>query len=235
MGAGYMNLEGLEGLGADAVRSLVRQENANRMQASISGGANGDDAGAADGGKKGGTVVILVVAILVIFGLVGGLFFFVTKRNAQNQPVRGAAAHYANPVAQSGMPMGNMSQMPVGAPSAGVPSWADPAVPFLSRAEAEAQLQQAGFTNGSFVIRQSTSNAKGYVVTSCNNSKIQHIQLKRQSDGNLYYGPKLCGSNVAAAIQTLQNSVPVAPKDGPQYFLRQEAGGAAGNMENSDA
>ena len=230
--AEYMNLD-TTGASNEAILAMVLQENAGRMQAADQSRLD-QDAEDADGGGGTGKIVLIVVLVLAAFGAVGGIFFVMTKRNVQNQrPVMnmaagGSAAHYANPVAQGGMPLSNM-----GAPSAGVPSWADPAVPFLSRGEAEAQLQQSGSTNGSFVIRQSTSNAKGYVITSCNSSKVQHIQLKRQSDGNLYYGPKLCGGNIAAAIQTLSNSVPIAPKDGPQYFLRQEAGG--GGVENSDA
>ena len=203
--AGYMNLAVGDSLSAEDVRGLVRQENAARMAAAESSAADrGDDPDAANTGGGAGKIVLVVVLVLVALGSVGGIYFVTARRNAgaprqrMNGPGMGnSSAIYANGAMDLGA-------MPMGAPTAGVPSWADPAVPFLSRAEAEAQLQQAGFANGSFVIRQSTSNAKGYVITSCNSGKIQHIQLKRQSDGGLYYGPKSCGLNITNAISALQ-------------------------------
>jgi hypothetical protein len=209
-----------DGVNPAGIRQLVQAENSKRMET-----ANAKSAAEAEAAKSGGgrTAAIVIVLVILSLALVGGLWFVSQKRN------NGAPLHRLNNMNSSqyantlSIPMGELN-------TPGVPTWADSSVPFLSRAEAEAMLQQAGSVNGAFVIRQSNSNVKGYVITTCHSGKVQNIQLKRQNE-TLFYGPKSCGETIGAAIQVLTNTTPIAPKEGAHFFLTQECSGSVGEMD----
>lgn len=102
------------------------------------------------------------------------------------------------------------------------PAWADPTVPFMTRQEAEAQLAANGNSDKDYVVRQSTNNAQGYAICAVYQSKYTNLQVKRQGS-TLFYGNKPLGQNLTEALRTLQNSVPVVPSEGAQYFLNPTA------------
>jgi hypothetical protein len=219
LSASFMDLTIPAGFEAAQVRTLVEAENAKRMEASAAAAAA--KAGDAKASGSGLMIAVVIVVLLLGVGLVGGLWYVNNKRAAPRRPMNVAGTQYANNSVS--IPMGEIN-------SPGVPAWADSSVPFLSRAEAEAMLQQAGSVNGAFVIRQSNSNARGYIITTCHSGKVQNIQLKRQNE-TLFYGPKSCGESIGAAIQTLKNTIPVAPKEGAHFFLTQECSGSVGEMD----
>ena len=106
----------------------------------------------------------------------------------------------------------------------GPPEWADPDpdVPFLSRTVAEKKLEACdGVSNGSFVVRQTKSVVKGYVVTSCFDGNMANSQLKNKGEGTnaLYYGGVKVGDTLEEALLSLQTSTKVSSIGGIEPYL----------------
>ena len=105
----------------------------------------------------------------------------------------------------------------------GPPEWADPDpdVPFLSRTVAEKTLGAGGVTNGSFVVRQTKSVVKGYVVTSCFDGNMANSQLKNKGGGTsaLHYGGVKVGDTLEEALRSLQTSTKVSSIGGVDPYL----------------
>ena len=100
----------------------------------------------------------------------------------------------------------------------GPPEWADPEVPFLSRDEAEKKLEANGMINASFVVRQSKSVVRGYVVTSCFDGNVANSQLKNKA-GELFYGAKKVGTSLESALAALQTTTKVTSIGGIEPYL----------------
>ena len=100
----------------------------------------------------------------------------------------------------------------------GPPEWADPEVPFLTRAKAEEKLVATGMVNGSFLVRQSKSVVKGYVVTSCFDGNVANSQLKNKG-GDLFYGARNVGSSLGSALSALQINTKVSSIGGIGPYL----------------
>lgn len=160
------------------------------------------------------TIIIIIVVVVVVILLVAVVILFNKRSGGGGGAARGGGAKqsYENPTYAQGQ--------------AATPDWADPNVPFLSRPEAEAKLRQGGNVNGSYVVRQSTSVIRGYVITAVWDGKTSNSQLKYQN-GSLQYGSAMVGSTLREAIRSLQTSVKVAPSGVAPYFLTTPAGQAA--------
>ena len=100
----------------------------------------------------------------------------------------------------------------------GPPEWADPEVPFLSRDEAEKKLEANGMVNASFVVRQSKSVVRGYVVTSCFDGNVANSQLKYKA-GELFYGARKVGTSLESALAALQTTTKVTSIGGIEAYL----------------
>ena len=178
----------------------------------------GESCGAAEEAKSNTTVIIVVVivAVLVIGGLIFAIIFYRGKQSGGNykRPPQPNSA-YANPgyTAGSGQSPSNSSDLP---------EWADPTVPFMTRQEAEAQLASRGNQDKDYVVRQSANNARGYAICSVYQGKYTNFQVKRQGS-TLFYGNKPLGQDLTESLRSLQNSVPIAPQNGAQYFLNPAA------------
>jgi len=168
--------------------------------------------GAIVGGVVGGIAFIAIVGFLLLRNGGGG-----GGSGTQYKPNT-----YANQAFQN----------PTNAPSnagGGIPSWADPNVPFLSRAEAEGQLQNRGFQDGDFVVRQTHNAPHCFVITSCMGGNVHNSQIKYEN-GVYMYGPKRVGGTLDDVLNSLKSSVQISPPSGGQSYNIKgaAAGGAAG-------
>lgn len=196
--------------------------------------ANGTQAGSGGDGGGGGSsstnIVVVIVPVVVVLLIAIGVLVWVVKRKSAGFQQGGSGQRYENPAYAPGNRPGAATS---GAPSAGgLPSWADPNIPFLSRSEAEGQLKQQGLSNGAYVVRQTVNTIAGYVVTATHSGKFANIQLKNNG-GALYYGAKAVGSNLSEAIASLQTSVQVAASGIMPFHL--QAGPASGYIGDMDA
>lgn len=172
-------------------------------------GSKGDDS------SDSSMLIIIVVVVVVVLLVAVIVVLIVKKRNA-------GSGGGKRPVYQN--PMYGGPQNGGGAAVKGVPDWADPTVPFISRQEAEGQLRSAGNPNGGYVVRQTVSTPQGYVITSVNEGTYANSQLK-YSNGQLCYGAKPVGGNLNEAINTLMTSVAIAAPSGNAYYLKTRVGG----------
>lgn len=176
-----------------------------------------------DSDDNGMMIIIIIVAVVVVIGLVL-IFIVIRKRKsgAASAVTRAQAKQtYMNP------------QYATAGTTSNTPPWADPNVPFITRAEAESQLKSRGMGNGDFVARQTVNTVQGYVITSCNQGIISNSQLKRVN-GQLTYGGKPVGNTLTDAIATLQSKIKITPSNGPAYFLTGGSGGAAASVGFDD-
>ena len=100
----------------------------------------------------------------------------------------------------------------------GLPEWADPMVPFLSRDEAEKELEANGNVNASFVVRQTRSVVRGYVVTSVFDGNVTNSQLKNKG-GGYYHGTKEIGGTLEEALEALHTAVQISSIGGIEPYL----------------
>ena len=85
---------------------------------------------------------------------------------------------------------------------------------------AKQMLEQAGVADGSFVIRQTRSNPRGYVITAVSGGAFSNSQLKfDDADGVLRYGPNPLGGTLAEAVAALQTDAMVRGSAGAAYQL----------------
>jgi hypothetical protein len=196
-----------------------------------SGGIGGKSAGDENGGGGGGGIIGVVVVVVLLLG--GGAFvgFMWHRRKkaaagggkkgpAGSKGAKGAkGAPRANPTYENGA----FSTGGAGGGGGGTPEWADPNYPFLSRAEAEAQVRATGGKDGSYVVRQSASVERGYVITAINKGVFTNCSIKPQG-GFLMYGTRKVGKSIAETVQLFSSKVQVMPKGGQSYFL---SGGVA--------
>eukprot|EP00729_Bicosta_minor_P013365 gene13365-14987_t len=181
-------------------------------------------------GDPSTNIVVVIVPVVVVLLIAIGVLVWVVKRKSAGFQQGGSGQRYENPAYAPGNRPGAATS---GAPSAGgLPSWADPNIPFLSRSEAEGQLKQQGLSNGAYVVRQTVNTIAGYVVTATHSGKFANIQLKNNG-GSLFYGAKAVGSNLSEAIASLQTSVQVAASGIMPFHL--QAGPASGYIGDMDA
>lgn len=160
--------------------------------------------------------IIIIVAVVLIVALI--LVFVLIRQRKSNQALASAVRGketYVNP------------SYAVAHSTTSKPDWADPNYPFMSRAEAEAQLRQRGMKNGDYVIRQAASTVNGYIITAVNQGTFSNSQLKFVN-GALTYGGMAVGGTIDEAISTLQTKVKISPSSGSPFFL---AGGNAGVVD----
>jgi len=212
----------IDGMGKQAAISALNLKNEELMDARALKDAEAADKAAKGGSKEtsnGGKTAGVVILIFVLIGVGVGMTMYVRMKRQQAGPRHKG---FKNTKYESN-PGGSEVANPTFA--GGTPSWADASVPFLSKEEAIARIQNGGSVDKSFVVRQSTSVVKGYVITSVNQGKFSNIQLKRQGN-QLNYGSKSLGTTLSEAIRTLKTTVPITPKDGSHYFLGFQAGDA---------
>jgi len=185
------------------------------LECDTDGSSSGGDE-ANTGASTGVIIGVAIGALILIGGLIGAIIFFRKSQGGGNykRPPQPNSA-YANPGFQAGAGSAPSN-------SSDLPAWADPTVPFMTRQEAEAQLASNGNTDKDYVVRQSANNAQGYAICSVYQGKYSNFQVKRQGS-TLFYGNKPLGQDLTEALRTLQNSVPVAPSGGAQYFLNPAA------------
>jgi len=167
------------------------------------GSSTSDD----DDGSGSGTIIAAVVIVLLL--IAGGVIGFMVYRKRQAQ--------------KRGPPPSSQKKKQTVSNSAyegeGVPDWADPDYPFLSRQEAEAQIRTMGGSDGSYVVRQTKGVERGYVITAIMGGVFTNISLKRQGP-NLMYGSKKVGQSITEALSALKTKVKVHPKVGKPYLLK---------------
>ena len=181
--------------------------------------------------NSGSDIVVIVAIVAVVLLAAIGILVWVVCRKKTGFVAGASGAKYENAAYAPGNRPGAATS---GAPAAGagLPSWADPNVPFLSRSEAEGQLKQQGLTDGAYVVRQTVNTVAGYVVTATHSGKFANIQLKNNG-GQLYYGAKSVGPNLQTAIAALQTSVQVAAGGIMPFHL--QSGPAGGYVADMDA
>jgi len=187
-------------------------QDASNSSASVDaiGGADGND-NVVDGassstGVEAGVVAGVLVGVLV---LLAALVAFVVHR-IKNADKRG--------LTEAGMPSQFENPAYDSTTESGLPEWADPTVPFISRGQAEKKLAAAGMVDGSFVVRQTRSVVRGFVITSCMGDTVANSQLKNKG-GAFFYGNKKVGDTLEEALEALQRSTRVSSIGGVEPYL----------------
>jgi hypothetical protein len=183
-----------------------------RSSSNSPGSTTDGDSGLAGilGGVIGGIVAIALIGYAV-YRYRGG------NSSPQFKPNTYANQTYENP-----------GTAPSNGAAGGIPGWADPNVPFLSRAEAEAQLQGRGFQDGDFVVRQTHNAPHCFVITSCMGGNVHNSQIKYEN-GVYMYGPKRVGGTLDDVLNSLKSTVQISPPSGGQsYNIKDTAGGNVG-------
>eukprot|EP00038_Savillea_parva_P001159 m.101917 g.101917 ORF g.101917 m.101917 type:complete len:675 (+) comp10412_c0_seq1:1369-3393(+) len=193
---------------------------------------------ASSSGDGGGGMMPIIIIVVVVILLVGAIVFYrhKQKKNSENAKKakrlaksgqRGQGSH-ENPAYEQGQggqrtaggaaAAASGAAAGAGAGQSGNPPWADPNVPFTSRADAVAQLASRGNIDGDFVVRQSTKLPHGYIITSICKGVVANSQLK-SAHGKLTYGGLAVGRTIQEAVNTLRHGVQIAPASGPPYNL----------------